>query len=111
MDHVSFAAGLYKLCVSVSRRQMKLNSCSRTCKLVDWLLWERVLIGRLSRLVLVLRGGSGQVSLQLLVLLPLLLLVTQTQIHNSDFTSTDHRTDSTHISHNCWTVKQFPADL
>lgn len=46
----------------------------RTCKLVDRRLWEGVLIGRLSRLVLVLRRGSGQLSLQLLVLLPLLLL-------------------------------------
>jgi len=47
---------------------------ARTCKLVDWRLWERALIGRLARLVLVLGGRSGQMSLQLLVLLPLLLL-------------------------------------
>lgn len=59
-------------------QQTDLTSCSPTCKLVDWRLWERVLIGRLSRLVLVLRGRSGQVSLQLLVLLPLLLLCRQT---------------------------------
>lgn len=44
------------------------TSCRRTCKLVGRLLWVRVLIGRCSRLVLVLWRRSGQVSLPLLLL-------------------------------------------
>lgn len=39
-----------------------------TCKLVDRRLWERVLIGWLARLFLVLRGRPGQVSPMLLLL-------------------------------------------
>lgn len=55
------------------------GTSSHTCKLVDLLLWERVLTGLLTRLVLVLWWRSGQVSLKLLVLLlSLLLLETQT---------------------------------
>lgn len=51
-----------------------LPTCRPTCELVDRWLRERALIGGLARLVLVLWWRSGQVSLQLLVLLTLLLL-------------------------------------
>lgn len=51
------------------RPEKRVNtSCRCTCKLVGRLLWVRVLIGRCSRLVLVLWRWSGQVSLPLLLL-------------------------------------------